>query len=471
MADQELLMTVMELERAVQGSLLANYSSLGGCSSVATDSRKVKAGSLFIPLMGEVQDGHSYIPQALESGASVVFVDEAHARGSSALFAELAKRHEASFIAVANTLAALQDAAKAYVERFPRLVKVGITGSSGKTTTKEITARILGVSRSVVMNEGNLNSETGLPLSAFSIRDHHEVGIFELGMNRRGEIHEIARVLRPSIALITNVGTAHIGILGSKAAIAEEKKAIFSNFDEGCVALVPEDSEFLGFLSDIPRGSVRSFGLRSTEGVEGWDDNGLEGSVIRYRGRDIAFGLPGAFNLMNAVAAIAIANELGASADDIKSGLESVTALFGRTEVMKGPVTIIRDCYNANPESMASAIDFCDSVVWKGKKVYVIGSMLELGDDSASAHRDVCARLARSSADRIFLFGDEMTAAGGELLSGDGRVTLAASIEELRSLVTGECVTGDLVFLKGSRGMALERVSAALTEKAEESRK
>ncbi len=463
MGDDNLLMTLGQTVEAVGGSCIADFSRIPGFTSVATDSRKVVEGSLFVPLIGATQDGHSYIAKALEAGATVVFVDAAHAEGSSAVFMNLARQYRAAFVMVGDTLRALQDAARAYVSRFPNLLKIGITGSSGKTTTKEIVASVFSVSRSVVMNEGNLNSETGLPLSVFRIRPYHEVGVFELGMNRTGEISEIARVLLPSIALITNVGTAHIGILGSKAAIAEEKKQVFSRFTDDCVGLVPENDEWTPFLSDVSSGTIRTFGPNTTEGIEGFEDRGLDGSVIGYSGLEISFGLPGSYNRLNAIAAIAIAREAGVPPAEIKAGVEAVRALFGRTEILRGDITVIRDCYNANPDSMDKALEFCDDVQWSGKKLYVIGSMLELGNESERAHEAVCRRLSESRADRVYLFGADMIRAGKAVLADDPRVTYSETMEELTLAVASDVRDGDLVFLKGSRGMALERVCAALT--------
>ena len=208
-------------------------------TSVATDSRSAVAGGMFIPLVGEFQDGHAYVPAALEKGATVVLVGRDFAVSNHHQLVQWHRSYPAAtFVAVDHTMYALQDAAAAYVQKFPNLVRIGVTGSSGKTTTKEILAAVLSTRFSVVMNQGNLNSETGLPLSVFQIRDHHQVGVFELGMNRRGEIAEIARVLAPNLGVITNIGTAHIGILGSRDAIAQEKKQVFWNFSSDSCAFI-----------------------------------------------------------------------------------------------------------------------------------------------------------------------------------------------------------------------------------------
>jgi UDP-N-acetylmuramoyl-tripeptide--D-alanyl-D-alanine ligase len=461
-AESSLLMTVARLLEAVDGECLGNFSPDHGFSSVATDSRNVVPGSLFVPLIGEFQDGHTYIPKALDAGASVVFVDRAHGDGSATVFASLGKQHDAVFIMVENTLKALQDAARAYVALFPDLVRIGITGSSGKTTTKEIAGSLFAERYNVIMNEGNLNSETGLPLSVFRIRKQHEVGIFELGMNRKGEIAEIAHVLSPSMALITNIGTAHIGILGTQQAIAEEKKQIFSYFDGHGTGFVPEDDEYRAFLSDIPNGRVLPFGPATTCGFEGSEDLGIDGSRVRYEGLEMRLPLPGTYNLKNALGAIALARYAGLTPAEIKAGIEKVKPLFGRAEVIHGKITVLLDCYNANPDSMESALDFCSNLEWTGKKIFVLGSMLELGAESEAAHRRICRIAAGSGVETVFLFGDDMVKAGASTDWGSVSVHSFTDIAGLSHALSSSAVEGDLVFLKGSRGMALERVCPAL---------
>ncbi len=463
MADTALLMSVSELAEAVHGTILCDFSPHNGFFSVATDSRNVLPGSLFVPLMGEFRDGHTFINKALDQGAAVVFVDAAHEAGSASLFCTLGKQYAAAFIIVENTLRALQDAAGAYLDKFPRLMRVGITGSSGKTTTKEIVGSIFSQKYNVVMNEGNLNSETGLPLSVFKVRKEHEVGVFELGMNRRGEISEIARVLRPALALITNIGTAHIGILGSQQAIAEEKKEIFSFFESTSTGFVPEDDPWGDFLSDVRSGSVLRYGKTSTPGFTGARGLGIDGTLIRYEGRDVRFPLPGPYNLKNALGAIALARHAGVGADKIKAGIESVKPLFGRAEIVRGDVTLMLDCYNANPDSMESALEFCRDLEWAGRKIFVLGSMLELGEESPQAHRKVCALARDSNPDRVYLFGREMVESGAAVDWGSVPVEFHTDIDALSAALANARREGDFYFVKGSRGMALERACPAIT--------
>jgi UDP-N-acetylmuramoyl-tripeptide--D-alanyl-D-alanine ligase len=458
MAD-EALMSAAELAQTTGGRLEhpRGAGNAASFSSVAIDSRKVLPGGLFVALPGSERDGHDFLPAAFEAGAAVALVCESRLAVARAA----AERSGAAIVVVPDTLKGLQDAAAGYLDRFPHLVRIGITGSTGKTTTKELTAAMIAKEKRVVMNVGNLNSETGLPLSVFSVRRDHEVGVFELGMNRRGEISELAAVLRPSVALITNIGTAHIGILGTKDRIAEEKKAIFSFFSGTELGLVPEDDPYADMLAAGLRGTVRRYGARSLPSFGGAVSRGLEGTEIVWGGVPAVFPLPGAHNLKNALAAAAIAEAVGVSAANVRSALQEAKALFGRAEIFRGDVTVVRDCYNANPESMEAAIEFCDSVEWPGRRVYVVGAMLELGDSAEAEHRRLGERLARSRADIVYLFGRE-TEAAAEALGRSKAAFRYDDMEALARAIGGVAGKGDLVLLKGSRGTALERLTDLL---------
>ncbi|MCX7656576.1 MAG: UDP-N-acetylmuramoyl-tripeptide--D-alanyl-D-alanine ligase [Treponemataceae bacterium] len=459
------LMSVRSVMEALSGRILpAAINPQHGISSVTIDSRKVNEGALFVALPGTVTDGHAYVEKAFQQGAVFALVQEDRMEQYGPSIVAAAREFGRNVMVVPNTLRALQDLARWYVDRFPHMVRVGITGSAGKTTTKELAAAMIRNEKVVVMNEGNLNSETGLPLSVFSIRPEHQVGVFELGMNRAGEITELARVLRPHIALITNIGTAHIGKLGSQEAIAREKKEIFSQFTGAEVALIPEADPFAAFLKEGVRGRIRSFGYRSMVSLGKVTPLGIEGTRIVWEGVPVTLHLPGSHNVLNALGAAAIAQEIGISAEGIRHGMEQVRPLFGRSEILKGPVTILRDCYNANPESMEQAIAFCDSLEWEGKRIYVIGSMLELGEKSEESHRQVAHALAHSKADRVFLFGEE-TAIMEPLVvatKGSAAVVYTPSFEELKEQLRQSVEEGDLVLLKGSRAMALERLTEIL---------
>ena len=469
------LLEADELVSAVKGKLIGKDSLF--FSSVATDSRNVSKDSLFVPIIGENQDGHRYILAAVDKGASVVLAaDESWKKLPEADRKSIEER--ASVVVVENTLYALQAAAARYVEKFPELIKVGITGSNGKTTTKEIAVSVLSQKYNVVATEGNFNSETGLPLSVFKIRKEHEAGIFEMGMNRVNEIGELASVLRPSFAIITNIGTAHIGFLGSKDNIAEEKKKIFSQFkDDSCVGFVPGSDEYASFLSDVKTGSVRYFGKDFQKNVTDVREDGIEGTSFEYCGKTVRFPLPGTYNFSNMLAVVELAEALAVPTEKIIAGIEGVKPLFGRSRVLSGSFSIVQDCYNANAESMAESIRFYGGSKIGGKKVFVLGDMLELGAASAEIHRNMGVLAASEKPFAVFFVGREMSnayeAACEYCREHDCDVKLFAEKDTDDSSVLNVSETaaalasdGDLFLVKGSRGLRLERVVSVLCEKA-----
>jgi UDP-N-acetylmuramoyl-tripeptide--D-alanyl-D-alanine ligase len=398
---------------------------------------------------------------AFNSGASGAVVESSKLEKYDLV--NIAQKKGKDLVIVENSLKALQDAGRVYLEKFPKLVKIGITGSSGKTTTKEIAAAIISCEKNTVKNEGNLNSETGLPLSVFEVRSHHEAGIFELGMNRKGEISEIANVLKPNIAAVTNIGTAHIEYFGSKQEILKEKKCIYKFLGNDDVALVPNYDEYSRELAEGVTGKIKYFGSDCFDELEGTRSLGLDGTEITWAGEKIHFSLPGKHSLEDAMAAIAIAKEIPVSDNAIKKGLESVKPLFGRLEILKGYATVIRDCYNANPESTAKSVEFCNSLDNQGRLIFVIGDMLELGENSKASHIKLGTLLSESKADKVFLFGKE-TAACANVLSCAGKSFYhTEDIDDLKNALFSCVKEGDVVLLKGSRGCALERLSDLVT--------
>ncbi|MDR2634008.1 MAG: UDP-N-acetylmuramoyl-tripeptide--D-alanyl-D-alanine ligase [Treponema sp.] len=466
-------MNCVDLSKALGAQLISfqGSSSLiqAVCSSVCIDSRQVVPGALFVALVGTVQDGHWYVGAAFRAGAKVAMVARARFEYPALDLVRQTKDAQGLLLVVEDTLRGLQQAAAYYLAQFPRLLRIGITGSSGKTTTKEIAAAILGQEQSVVMNQDNLNSETGLPLSVFKVRSHHQVGIFEMGMNRAGEIGELAQVLKPHIALITNIGSAHIGILGSKQAIAQEKKAIFSTFSGTEKALIPADEPYRAFLAEGIRGRICFYGPESFRALGDIHDRGIEGIDLKWEDIPVHCQLSGKHNIRNLLAALAIAQEVSVSSEAIRGGLESVQPLFGRSEILRGPVTVIRDCYNANPESMQEVIAFCDSIEWSGRRIYVIGSMLELGSASPEAHAGIGRVLATSKADWIGFLGtatQEAVAALEQTCSETGQGEAGRmsfyytdSLPCLSQVLAEQIQPGDLVLLKGSRACGLEQLT------------
>jgi len=480
----EVLFTAGEAAGMIGGACRGNLES--PIVDVVADSRKVREGSLFVALPGERADGHDFVASALDRGASCILAASSMKEKVVAAFAAAGPR-QACMIFVDSPLAGLQGLAREHRRRMRGLLRIGVTGSSGKTTTKECIGAALSpayAAGALVMNEGNLNSDIGLALAMFSINASHKVGVFEMGMNRKGEMGELASIYEPDIAVITNIGTAHIGLIGSRRGIAEEKKNIFSKFTGSQRGFVWEDDPYKEYLAAGVAGLVSGFGLHSTKGFEKAEDLGLGGWRLRWCGETVLLPLAGKHNLLNGLAALSVAAHLGLDPALVAGGLGSVKPLFGRSEIFEGRISLVRDCYNANPDSVAAAIDLCDSVESAGRKIYVLGSMLELGESSAEEHAAMGRRAEASSAEGLFFFGEEAragyeaamaasSARPGKAGSANARLARRVSrriifhtndIESLKKAVLGYVKDGDLVLAKASRGLALERFTEALFE-------
>lgn len=468
MSQTETLLTMEETLESTGGVFVLGDGNWH-FSSVQTDSRLVEKNTLFVPLIGEFQDGHKYIPQAVEKGASCVFICLSNYEKNPAFFNEIHNSNpEVNFIAVENTLTALQKAAGKYVEKFPSLIKVAVTGSSGKTTTKEILAAVLARKYRVVTNKGNLNSETGLPLSVFNIRKEHEAGVFEMGMNRENEIGEISAVLKAHYAVVTNIGTAHIGLLGSRDNIAREKAKVFDHFDSQSTGVIPFDDDYAEFLEKQIRGKCIHYG-KDTDSVKFIADLGLKGTEFSVGKNRAVLKFPGKYNYKNALGAIALCQELGVSDSEIAQGINDLEPMFGRSQVIEDKYTIVQDCYNANPDSMEKSIEFVSSVTSGEKKIFVLGDMLELGADSEKEHEKTGIMAAESSADKVFFVGTEMEnayKAACKKSSGDRFVYCSEKTDDALMTISleikKEFSEHSIVLIKASRGMGLERLTKFL---------
>lgn len=431
----------------------------GGITSVISDSRQASKGCLFVPLKGERTDGHYYIQEAFARGGKASFVaDEFWSQNRDSLQG-YAVKYRGAYVIVPSPLEALHTLAEGYLRK-KKVHRIGVTGSNGKTTTKEILGAILSQNSSTFMNRGNLNSEIGLPLSVFEVQDDARWAIFEMGMNHPGEILTLARIVKPEIGIITNIGTAHIGNLGSKEAIAMEKKQLLLSLSPSGVGFIHEEETFASFLREGLKARIKTFGERTTPGYEGAENLGLAGWLIHWEGKRIRFPLIGRFNLRNALAAIAVSKELGVGNSDIKVGLESVKPLFGRSQIIKGPITILLDCYNANPNSMQEALDFLQEIEWQGRRIGVFGSMKELGSYEGEAHRTLGEWILQKKLDGVFLYGEAMEAVYELMVRSAPAlpVFLDQKIETLSKRLRDFLKEGDIVLIKGSRSLELERV-------------
>ncbi|MBU8913159.1 MAG: UDP-N-acetylmuramoyl-tripeptide--D-alanyl-D-alanine ligase [Spirochaetales bacterium] len=422
--------------------------------SACVDSRLTIPGCLFVALPGERSDGHSFVDDAVGRGAVAAFVRaDRLAEVQSSVFGS------ATLYPVDDTLKALQEIARRWREMHPDLVRVGITGSNGKTTTKELVAAMLSRSGPTVYSHGNYNSDIGLPVELLRIRSEHRFGVFELGMNRPGEISELAELVDPDVALITNVGSAHVGMLGSRRRIAEEKKEIFSRFRGDQTAIVPPSGEFSRYLASEVAGTVLRHS-RSTAGVVRIENRNLGGTILHLREGSVRLRLPGDHMVANALAALSVARVLNIPFDAMRAGIESVEPMFGRTQVFQERVTVVQDCYNANPESMATALSMLSEIPTAGRRIAILGAMKELGDESAAAHRSVVQRALSTGVDEVWLVGDEFVDAAGPSAEN----VRGFRYDEWEDLEhdAAEIADGDAVLLKGSRLLELERLTPVI---------
>jgi len=457
--NNESLMTKEELLASVKGTAFGSGDF--AFTNVTTDSRNVTEKSLFVPLIGEFQDGHKYVPQSLEKGASVVFIARSEDEKNHGLYEELAGKYKVTFVVVENTLTALQNAAEGYVAKFPKLIKVAITGSCGKTTTKEMAVAVISQKYNTVYTKGNFNSETGLPLSVFNIRAEHECGVFEMGMNRENEIGEIARVLKPSFALVTNIGTAHIGILGSRENIAKEKRKVFDWMNGSGVAVVPADDDFADYLLENAKGADQI--KFPSEDAAYVSDMGLKGSVFTWKGETINLPVSGYYNYVNATGVCALADSLGVTPSQVKAGLEAMNGISGRMEISEitlkngAKITLVKDCYNANPVSMAGVIDWTAKLEVAGKKILVLGDMKELGEKSEEAHKGIGEKVLAAKVDGAFFVGDEIKVVE-ELKLTNADFFDAGNFESIGNKILETASENSVVVLKGSNSMKLWEV-------------
>lgn len=431
--------------------------------NIQIDSRKCGRGTLFVPLKGERTDGHLYLEDIGVSGTKHALVDHKWYSENRELVEKLVNQRDMAFLPVAGTLEAMQQLAVYHMSLFPDLTVVGITGSNGKTTTKEILGAILAKTAETIVNEGNLNSDIGLPLSVFRVEDKHRIAVFEMGMNRVGEMDLLASIVKPDFALITNIGTAHIGMLGSQDAIALAKKQIFSCFTGKETALIPYGDPYRDFLGEGIKGKVVHYGPAVTESVKLVSSFSIDGFDLKIDGYSCHFGIPGEHNYANVQAAVALATEMGVDPRLVAEGINSMKPLFGRGEILKGDVTIIRDCYNANPDSTERALSLLR--YWDNRSVAILADMLELGDRSSGEHRRIGKIATQSGASALFLLGKEMEEAFEAVRESGfpGYSFWTDSYEDLETAVRDYVRSGDLVLLKGSRSMALERLTTPLT--------
>lgn len=459
--DTMAVFTSAEIALITRGGL-AQGSPRVAIRRVWTDSRTVRRGDLFVALTGERFDGHQFVPEALKKGAVGALVRREYKLPGAALLIE-----------VDEPLRAFQELARAYRRRFD-IPLVAVSGSNGKTTTKDMIGAILAARFATLKTEGNLNNHIGVPQTLLRLTPRHEVAVIEMGISRPGEMTRLCQIAEPTHGVLTNIGPTHLETLGDVRAVARAKGEMLDALPTEGTAILNADDAFFDELSARARGHVRSFGFSERADVRALhvELRGPSKTVLRVgvRGRTRPFslmlGVAGAHNVSNALAAVATGIALGAGEGAIREGLARYRPTAMRSEVCRWRgVTVLKDCYNANPASMRAALQWLAEVKEAGRTIAVLGDMLELGGEAQQVHRDIGRELARQGTDYLFTVGNLAAEIAGGALAGGmpaDRVIMAKDHAGLAERLQGTLRKGDVVLLKGSRGTKMERVLEAL---------
>ena len=459
------VLTAIEIAAATKGALFqgrADHQFQG----LSTDSRSVLNGEIFVPLIGERYNGHDFLSDVVQKGASGLIVQRSELGKLGSLDSSTI------VIIVEDTLKALGDIAKFWRKHFSIPV-VGITGSSGKTTTKEMAARIVEQEKRLLKNEGNLNNLIGLPLTILKMDQTHEASILEMGTNRRGEIARLTEIANPTIGLITNIGSAHLEGFKNLETVREEKGDLYKGLANTGMVVVNSDNSTLKIMANQRKGPVFTYGIENEADVravcirkEGFQKLCFD-LVMGGEKTGVTLGVPGRHNIYNALAAAAISRCLGITGGAIKTGLEAFRPVSGRMEIirLRNGSSIINDAYNANPDSVEAALNALIDLKGQGRAIVVLGDMLELGRQAEKLHKQVGESLASKGVERLFLSGEfsRAVAEGAEKggLRGD-QIFMMGSTDQVASAVQDFLQSGDWVLIKASRRLRMEEVTQKL---------
>ena len=410
------------------------YAHFKKSTGVSIDSRSIAEGEMFFALKGPNFDGHKYIEKAFENGASCAVINDD------------SYRHLENTLLVPNTESALQNLAK-YYRCMLSIPILGITGSNGKTTTKELISAVLSTKYSVYATKGNLNNHLGVPLSVLSIRDHHEVAIIEMGANHKNEIKFLSEIAMPDFGLITNIGKAHLEGFGGIEGVRIGKTELYRYLDsiQGTIFYNDGDSKLVESLPINTKNIYYS--LSDAKSVSNYPFVSFEFDDVR-----INSNLSGSYNLINMIAAATLGKYFEVETEAIKRGIESYLPTNNRSQLKEtGRNVLILDAYNANPSSMRESIGNFVSYP-SDQKVLILGHMLEMGDSSKEEHRELIDFISGYEWEKVFLVGSEFTK-----LSGHIPFEVFKDTDELSKTLENEPLSGKTILLKGSRGIQLEK--------------
>lgn len=453
-------LTIETITAACRGTLHGSADPAGReAAHVVIDSRKAGPGDVFVAINGERVDGHTFIPSVMEKGALCAVSEQ-----------DLGER-DFPWIRVESTAQALLDIAKLYRDSFDIKV-VGISGSVGKTSTKEMIASVLAQKYSVHKTQGNLNSDSGLPLTVFELQEENEVSVLEMGINHFGEMRKLSTVAQPDVCVITNIGVAHLEFLKTQQGILQEKTQMFQDMKPGGSIILNGDDPLLSAVGPVrgvkplfygtnPRCDIYADEIRSL---------GLQGSACVIHTPDGSFACtvptPGAHMISNALAGAAVGYVLGLTGQEIRDGIEHLPFLPGRNNIIKtGRNIILDDCYNANPVSTNAALDVL--ALSEGRKVAVLGDMGELGENELDLHYQVGAYAAGKGIDLVCGIGpmSESLIRGVNDAGTSTKGLWFATKEDFLAAMDDLIKNGDNVLVKASKYMKLPVVIEALKER------
>lgn len=431
-------------------------------SGAVTDSRQVKPGYLFIPIRGERVDGHRFIPQVLEQGAAAVLSEMELKAGAG------------PYILVKDTPSALKDIAEYYRSTLTIPV-VGIAGSVGKTSTKEMVASVLSQKYNVLKTDGNFNNEVGLPLTILRIREEHEAAVVEMGISDFGEMHRLAKIARPDVCIMTNIGLCHLENLKSRDGILAAKSEMFDYLKEDGIIILNGNDDKLSSIKEkngvvpiryfVEDGSAPHDDRSYEVTASGIENRGLEGMAAVFHfpeeERRVLIPIPGAHNVYNALAGACAGRALGLSTDEIIRGIETAQTIGGRTNVIEaGGIRLIDDCYNANPVSMKASLEVLAAC--EGRKIAVLGDMGELGEEELSLHAQVGSCAAESGIDALFCAGTRSEAMARAASAGGLETHYSPDKETMLAELIPYIKKGDAVLVKASHFMEYPKVVSEL---------
>ena len=425
---------------------------------VSTDSRRIKKGEIFFAIKGEKFDGHDFVKSAFRKGAVACVVN------SEWFEKNVGKFKGKVLIAVDDTLKALGRLANAYRKDFDIPI-IAIAGSNGKTTTKEMVASVLGQRYRVLKSEGNLNNQIGVPLTLFKLRKRHQIAVVEFGTNHFGEVRYLCEVAEPNYGLITNIGREHIEFFENLEGVAREEGSLFDYlYERKGFVFVNVDDVYLKKMGEKFKDKI-TFGFSEDADVKGeiieFDSLARFKFKVKFNGKEqvLKLAIPGEHLVMNALCAFAVGLKFGVPLSLIKKALQSYKPFSKRMEVVKiKGITIINDTYNANPDSMVASLKTLVQIKCSGKRIAVLGDMLELGSYSEEAHREVGRKVAEFGIDYLFTYGSAMHYAY-EVASSLIKHAMHFDDKDLLVYHLFEVVgKGDVILVKGSRGMQMEEV-------------